>query len=209
MEALLAIGGKAPDAAFAHPKGVEALLAVGGKAPNDNPAEALVGAASFSPAKGVGALLSIGGKAPVATFLFLRLSAVSTAGIGGPAAAAAVEVEVRAGEAGAEGVGVTPAAREDGSCEAESACWGGGRSAMASEKFQNECRGDRAAEIISPRSAKIENYVPVTTVESSYVDIVPESTITSFVPSNLNSTIFFPSWRFDIRDTKNQQQLRI
>lgn len=34
-----------------------------------------------------------------------------------------------------------------------------------------------AAEIISPRSAKIENYVPVTTVESSYVDIVPESTI--------------------------------
>jgi len=96
-------------------------------------------------------------------------------------AAAAVEVEVRAGEAGAgeetgaEGVGVTPAAREDGSCEAESACWGGGRSAMASEKFQNECRGDRAAEIISPRSAKIENYVPVTTVESSYVDIVPES----------------------------------
>ena len=92
-------------------------------------------------------------------------------------------VEVMAGEAGAgeetgtEGVGVTPAAREDGSCEAESACWGGGRSAMASEKFQNECRGDRAAEIISPRSAKIENYVPVTTVESSYVDIVPESTI--------------------------------
>ena len=50
---------------------------------------------------------------------------------------------------------------------------------MASEKYQNECRGDRAAEIISPRSAKIENYVPVTTVESSYVDIVPESTITS------------------------------
>ena len=107
-------------------------------------------------------------------------------------------VEVMAGEAGAgeetgaEGVGVTPAAREDGSCEAESACWGGGRSAMASEKYQNECRGDRAAEIISPRSAKIENYVPVTTVESSYVDIVQESTITSFVPSNLNSTIFFP-----------------
>ena len=64
-------------------------------------------------------------------------------------AAAAVEVEMRAGEAGAgeetgaEGVGVTPAAREDGSCEAESACWGGGRSAMASEKYQNECRGDR------------------------------------------------------------------
>ena len=114
-----------------------ALLAVGGKAPD----------AAFSPPKGAGALLSIGGKAPDAAFLLFRLSAVSTAGIGGPAVAVEVmAVEVMAGEAGAgeetgaEGVGVTPAAREDGSCEAESSCWGGGRSAMASEKYQTAPR---------------------------------------------------------------------
>ena len=69
----------------------------------------------------------------------------------------------------------------------ESACWGGWEERHGVRKiYQNECRGDRAAEIISPRSAKIENYVPVTTVESSYVDIVPESTITSVTRRHLS-----------------------